>query len=263
MYTIKETINSALNRIKVSQLIIACFIAFLVIVVISILFNTDSEGTTLNVFLYVIILVYLLFNLRGTGASVKLSLKSAFKFNHLKEIVFVVIANLFVTVLLSVMPFSMNILGSDILLNNYVVVGSDIVLTIILAPIVEELVFRGVLLRWLGSRFNIYIAIIVTSLIFGVLHDTGGIFSAIIFGVCMSVLYVKTNNIFVPILAHMFNNIIAEFLAYGYFDSLLNNDFIFGIMCIIGVIFIIILVYYLFKNFKKFKFYLKDFRIES
>ena len=61
----------------------------------------------------------------------------------------------------------------------------------------------------------------------------------------------------------MFNNIIAEFLAYGYFDSLLNNDIIFGIMCIIGVIFIIILVYYLFKNFKKFKFYLKDFELES
>lgn len=57
------------------------------------------------------------------------------------------------------------------------------------------------------------------------MHNFGGIISAIIFGVSMSILYVKTNNSFVPILAHMCNNFVCEFLIhFDYGNFLLSND---------------------------------------
>lgn len=45
-----------------------------------------------------------------------------------------------------------------------------IVLVVILAPVVEELVFRGLIQKWLSSRMSMWFAIILTSALFALYH---------------------------------------------------------------------------------------------
>jgi uncharacterized protein len=81
-----------------------------------------------------------------------------------------------------------------------------IVLVAFMSGVCEEIFFRGVLLTEFG--------IIVSSVIFGLLHTPGkkvwllGAWTALI-GMVMALLYKATGNLFVPIVAHTVNNLVA------------------------------------------------------
>ncbi|MDY0409541.1 lysostaphin resistance A-like protein [Virgibacillus soli] len=74
----------------------------------------------------------------------------------------------------------------------------------LVGPIVEEYIFRGLLLKRLERKFHIIASLIITNIIFGILHMD--IIGAFIFGIVMSLLYLKTNNLLVPIFIHICNN---------------------------------------------------------
>ena len=91
---------------------------------------------------------------------------------------------------------------------------------IIWAPIVEELVFRGVLRRFIKKDA---LFIIISALLFGLMHtiDEQSLLNVIIWTIPYSVLggflayiYDKTNNICTNILLHSFINIIALSMSY-------------------------------------------------
>ena len=94
--------------------------------------------------------------------------------------------------------------------------GSVIILdaigAIILAPIMEELIFRGVIFNRLKIRVGIIPAMIISSFIFAIGHEFGGITSAFLFGICMCLLYLKTDNILIPMCVHFLNNVVATIL---------------------------------------------------
>ncbi|MCQ2737308.1 MAG: CPBP family intramembrane metalloprotease [archaeon] len=117
---------------------------------------------------------------------------------------------------------------------------------VILSPIVEELLFRGIILRKLNTDYNFSIpfAILISSLLFGLCHSFGGILSAFVFGICMSVLYLKTKNILVPILAHTLNNLISFILAFTRIEYFILSN---------GIIVIIVLILFVITNFILFK----------
>lgn len=84
---------------------------------------------------------------------------------------------------------------------------------VVITPIVEEVVFRGFLLHRWSYKWSLRTAIIVSSLLFAVVHlDPIGAF---IFGVGMCILYLKTQSLLVPILCHSANNLIAWIMAAG------------------------------------------------
>lgn len=91
----------------------------------------------------------------------------------------------------------------------------------ILAPVVEEFMFRGVLLQRLIGKTSMWGGILISSLLFGILHlDVVGAF---LFGVVASLLYLRTNNLLVPILLHVINNSLAAaslFLAPTWPESI-------------------------------------------
>lgn len=87
----------------------------------------------------------------------------------------------------------------------------DFTIAVILAPFVEEFLFRGVMLHRFTIKWGIRPAILVSSVIFAFLHTD--IIGAFIFGVVMCVLYIKTSSILVPIVAHMINNLLAYVLV--------------------------------------------------
>lgn len=81
-------------------------------------------------------------------------------------------------------------------------------IAIVMAPIVEEVVFRGVLFRALQDRLGMWTAAVLSSAIFAVIHvevllsqpvALGGLFAV---GLVLAIAYHRTGNLLVPILGH-------------------------------------------------------------
>jgi membrane protease YdiL (CAAX protease family) len=81
----------------------------------------------------------------------------------------------------------------------------------VIAPVCEELYFRGLLLSWFLAFFNPWVGIVATSAIFALAHfDSAGVMvTGLIDGVAFSLLFVATGSIWVPIIVHIFNNSIG------------------------------------------------------
>lgn len=75
------------------------------------------------------------------------------------------------------------------------------------APIAEEIFFRGVIYRTFANKTSMRNAIIISSLIFSLLHfDLYYIPQIFIASVVLSIAYNETGNIVTPIIAHIISN---------------------------------------------------------
>jgi membrane protease YdiL (CAAX protease family) len=83
---------------------------------------------------------------------------------------------------------------------------------LVVAPITEEFIFRGILLHRWGLKWGVRPAILLTSGLFGVLHSN--LIGLFVFGVVMSLLYLSTRSLLVPMVAHAANNAIASAMEY-------------------------------------------------
>ena len=77
---------------------------------------------------------------------------------------------------------------------------------VVIAPLFEELVRALLLTRW-SFKWGAPKAIFVSSFLFGLVHVD--IIGAFFFGYVMSVFYIKTRSLYVPIVIHAANNLIA------------------------------------------------------
>lgn len=85
-----------------------------------------------------------------------------------------------------------------------------IIVIMILAPIIEEIFFRGFILRTLVNRIGVHIGSIFTALIFASLHFPWQSFIPIfILGMIMNSMAIRTKSIIPSISFHIVNNIIA------------------------------------------------------
>jgi uncharacterized protein len=90
-----------------------------------------------------------------------------------------------------------------------------LIIRITLAPIFEELLFRGYLLNKLGDSLGIIKAILINSLLFSLLHfDVVVFFAYFVSGIFYSLVYLKTKKIIVPIILHSFTNLISGFTIF-------------------------------------------------
>lgn len=82
---------------------------------------------------------------------------------------------------------------------------------LIFAPVVEEIVLRGVVYNQIGSTTNKCTAIIGSALLFGVMHImAGGLVlasGAFLMGVILGCIYARTNSLWVCIIAHSVANL--------------------------------------------------------
>ena len=95
----------------------------------------------------------------------------------------------------------------------------------LVAPVVEEVVFRGAILRaLLQKKWNPWIAIFISAAIFGIIHMnlTQGV-SAFVVGIFMGWLFYRTRSIWPGVILHMMNNTISsmwDFLPENTFSSI-------------------------------------------
>jgi membrane protease YdiL (CAAX protease family) len=86
--------------------------------------------------------------------------------------------------------------------------------TVLIAPVLEELYFRGILFRWLASRAGLLLGVVVSSIIFSAIHhNDGGFFSRALSGAVLAILVVKTGSLWPSIAVHAIGNGISFFLS--------------------------------------------------
>ncbi|PUB10758.1 CPBP family intramembrane glutamic endopeptidase [Paenisporosarcina sp. OV554] len=118
--------------------------------------------------------------------------------------------------LYALMPISPGLV--DFFLEPFPMPESPVYLSItiisiaLIGPIAEEFIFRGMLLHRMMKKTSMWGGILISSILFGVLH--ADIIGASIFGIITSLLYLKTGNLLIPILLHVFNNSIAIILTF-------------------------------------------------
>ena len=110
--------------------------------------------------------------------------------------------------------------------------------TVIISPIFEEILYRGLMYNKLKEISNAFIGVLISSILFALLHIPKygfGINTFFLFlvGILLTYCYEKTDNIYVPILVHSINNFFIFLFNYVYFYFLI---IIYFIIFIAGII---------------------------
>lgn len=79
---------------------------------------------------------------------------------------------------------------------------------VIIAPLAEEFLVRGILLHRFSTKWGVSMGIIVSSLLFGLLHFNIASISIGVGYIFVALIYIRVPSLLVPISYHMMNNII-------------------------------------------------------
>ena len=125
----------------------------------------------------------------------------------------------------------------------------------VLPALLEEMIYRGYILRTLRPYGNMF-AVVVSSVLFSLMHgNLRQIPFAFMVGMVLGLLYVSTNNIWLPVAVHFANNAISVLMEYftfslsGAYQSLFNILVIYGLIAV-GVLATIILLAGYFKHLR-------------
>ena len=157
---------------------------------------------------------------------------------------------LFVSTAISLLPIPESLLESYLQSAEGIVSGSLIIILIsivIIAPIVEEIVFRGLILSRLNKVMNTTVALIISSLIFAILHGhILWVTYAFVLGVLFGIIAIKTGSTLPTIIFHMSFNLAGLFVG-----SIPFPEWSTGIVCVVSFIISAILIYNVVKKTSK------------
>jgi len=149
---------------------------------------------------------------------------------------------------------NMNKIGYTIIVKSTVNMGnSDYIVrlfySILVAPVVEELIYRDYFFRRLNN-YGSFFGIIISALFFGIMHENFPQFAlGFSLGILFALVYLITGSVKAVIILHMLNNLYGtlynEFI-YGFLASdgdlqrvLLIELLVFTILAIVGLIYFI------------------------
>ncbi|MCQ2529880.1 MAG: CPBP family intramembrane metalloprotease [Lachnospiraceae bacterium] len=151
-----------------------------------------------------------------------------------------------------------SLLNIDGLLGNYSNVENEIfgasavfvlIRVVILTPLAEELIFRGLTFNRLKNYTNFWVAAIISSALFGLYHMNlaQGVY-AFLYGIVMCLIYDIFQNLWATILLHFAGNLLSVILQYT------NLTYpVMWVYLLVMVITLGICVALFFKFFKKLK----------
>ena len=239
--------NDKLKKITLKELLPLIIVLFIIQYSINALNIVHID----SFWIYIFIIFYFFFKIRAEIFSVKDDVVEVFSHDILKIILAVVVLNIFFSYgMLYLSNSILDIVPSGNAFNSFLT--GTLITTILISPISEELIFRGVFLNRLQLAVPVVFAVLISSLLFAALHSFGSIFSAFIFGICIAILYLKTDNIFVAIFAHFFNNLFAEIIVVLDPNKILfTNNSVVLIMSILAVVSFVIILLFIIGNLKK------------
>jgi membrane protease YdiL (CAAX protease family) len=128
------------------------------------------------------------------------------------------VLSLLLTSLASTLPFydseQVQDTGFTGLSQNYEYILAFVTLVII-APVAEEILFRGYLLGKLRKHVSLWIAILITSVLFGIVHMAWNVgVDVFALSIVLCLLRVWTGRLWASILLHMLKNAIAFYFLF-------------------------------------------------
>ena len=149
--------------------------------------------------------------------------------------------------------------------SNYIGFIAFTIGATIFAPIMEELFFRGIILQKVAVNIGIIRAILISAIIFALVHFRYDIVSLLITGIILAILYLKSKKLIIPIIYHfIYNLIVTVRLFYHHFLSNINHSIPMTIaeyqqqfLDNLGLIILFIalsapyLIYFIYKNFPR------------
>lgn len=242
-----SSFNDKLKKITLKELLSLIIILF----VIQYLINTLNIVHIDTYWIYIFIIFYFIFKLKDEILSVKVDIFEVFSPDTLKTVLIVVILNMFFSYgMLYFSDFILKVAPSFNLFNSFLT--GSLIATILISPISEELIFRGVFLNRLQLAVPTIFAVLISSLLFAALHSFGSIFSAFVFGICIAILYLKTENIFVAMFTHFLNNLFAEIIVALDSDKILfTNHSVVSAMSVLAIVSFAIILIFIIRELKK------------
>lgn len=183
--------------------------------------NILDDNNLLSLISTTLFIIVLLYKFRVNKNKLLLMIKDYIKKVNIKELGGVVATQLCLSMgisllLIGIIYFTFPNILNDLLsessveeVYNYSGLFISMLITVVCAPIMEELFFRAIIFKRISRKSNIYIGMIISSLVFGLLHIELAIIGAFIFGIACCILYIKYKNILIPMTIHFLNNLIA------------------------------------------------------
>ena len=180
-----------------------------------------DDNNLLSLISTILFIIILLYKFRISKNKLLLMIKDYTKKVNIKELGSVVATQLCLSMGISLLsisivyftfPYMLNDLLSESSVSEVSTYGGlfvSMLITVIGAPLMEELFFRSIIFKRISRKFNIYLGMIISSLVFGLLHIELAIIGAFAFGIACCILYIKYKNILIPMTVHFFNNLIA------------------------------------------------------
>lgn len=109
--------------------------------------------------------------------------------------------------------------------NDYGIYGA-ILKVVIMAPVIEEMIFRGVIMHGLMRNNSKFTAVFVSALLFALFHLNPWQFPAtFVLGLVLGILMLRTRNIYLCILGHAINNGLV-LISIQYWDQIQKTPFV-------------------------------------
>lgn len=120
-------------------------------------------------------------------------------------------------ILMAIIYWNIKIPGYQIKASILKLFGTDTfsmiksgLLVVIIAPFIEEIIFRGLLLQTLCKKIGTVFGSLITAVIFSILHfPWQGIIPAFILGLIINGLFIKSKTLWATIGFHILNNAVA------------------------------------------------------
>ena len=170
---------------------------------------------------------------RGKGKVFRLSMRGFNPLLILWGFVLVLITGIVIEPVLNLFPESFLDLLNQMGANG----GWSVLMLAVLAPVMEEVLFRGILLESVREKYSSGRAIVVSALMFGVIHIIPQqVVNAFVIGLILGYIYVRTDSLWPVIIIHALNNAMAYVImqwsdgANITIRSLIENDTIYAVV---------------------------------
>lgn len=113
--------------------------------------------------------------------------------------------------------------NTEVLIQIAKITPIFMLVTAVIGPILEEIIFRMIIFGTLYKRFNFFIAAMISSLLFAVVHmDFTHLLIYTAMGFVFAYLYVRTKRIIVPIIAHVAMNSFVMLIQVVFGEQILE-----------------------------------------
>jgi len=209
------------NEVKIVPSVVVYILINFFVMFVAFFINEDildSNIDSLQLISDALFILFLLYKFRVTFRKLGNLIRNFIEKLNMKEIVNVVFTQICISIgatLLILAVFciididtanSLNNASDEVIKNTLI----SFVVTVIGAPIVEELLFRVVFFKRLSKIFDVYVGMVISSILFGILHVELAVVGAVIFGIANCILYLKYRNILIPMTVHFLNNLLAS-----------------------------------------------------